>query len=228
MGVQQDAHELLCLLINSMGAESQVWGGGGWEEACVGQLCSSTTCNNCKNTTTKEEEFKFLSLEIPVGRQKIVLGDCWSEFFKEEVLWSTDGWKCGCCGSGTFATKRFSLTDEPALLVIHLKRFDGSTGRMVKRAEPVAVPLQFEPLATKFHLRGLVRHHRKTLSSGHYTAEVKEGEEWWRYDDQSVSQTTRGNLWESRDAYLLFYERMKEQNEEVQRMGEAMEKENRT
>ena len=109
--------------------------------------------------------------------------------FKEEVLLNTDGWKCGCWNmKGTFTTESFSLTEEPTLLIIHLKRFDGSTRRMIKRAEPVAVPLQFEQMASKFHLRGLVRHHGQTLSRGHYTAEVKEDEEWWVY------------------AYLLFYE----------------------
>ena len=78
---------------------------------------------------------------------------------------------------------------------------------MTKSDDLLAIPLQFEPMATKFHLRGLVRHHGPTLLKGHYTAEVKEGGEWWRFDDQSVTHASRGDMWESRDAYLLFYEK---------------------
>ena len=113
-------------------------------------------------------------------------------------------WQCGNSGQGERANKTYKFR-EPSLLIVHLKRFVVSSGRMLKRTEPVVVPLQIEPMATSFQLRGLVRHHGQSLSSGHYTAEVQEGDRWWIYNDRSVSNTTRDRDRESREAYLLFF-----------------------
>ena len=206
MDIQQDAQELMQILLDSLGQESQSWGGSGWEAASKGQLCSVISCDKCQHTSSSYEDFNILSLEIPVGRPKLSVMDCWREFCKEEQLSMEDNrWQCGNCGQGERATKRYKLFREPSLLIVHLKRFVVSSGRMLKRTEPVVVPLQIEPMATSFQLRGLVRHHGQSLSSGHYTAEVQEGDRWWIYNDRSVSNTTRDRDRESREAYLLFF-----------------------
>ena len=210
--IQQDAHELLMMMLNSMNAEAQAWGSGGWEVSCLGELSSSLTCNECGGTSIKTEESRVVSLEIPEGKPKLSVMDCWKSFFSEERLLSKDGWKCGQveygrCHGGTFATKQFRMTTEPPLLIIHLKRFKtASSGRSHKCSNPVVVPLKLT-LSSQYSLCGMVRHHGKSLASGHYTAEVGGGggSSWWRCDDRSVYRTERKHDRESEDAYLLFY-----------------------
>ena len=108
------------------------------------------------------------------------------------------------------ATKKMSLCKEPSLLILHLKRFVNSNSRILKRSDAVIIPRQIEPMATNYHLRGLVHHHGQTLSNGHYTAEVEFGGKWFRCDDESIAMAARTTDRESRDAYLLFYTRGEE------------------
>ena len=114
------------------------------------------------------------------------------------------GWVCGVCG-GTVATKRLSVSKEPLLLVLHLKRFFNVNNRLQKRSDPVIITRHIEPMTAKYKLCGLVHHHGQTLSNGHYTAEVEIDGEWMVCDDLSVSKTTRTRDRMSREAYLLFY-----------------------
>ena len=47
--VQQDAHEFVLMMLESMSRESRTWGGVGWEGACKGQLSSTVKCGSCDN-----------------------------------------------------------------------------------------------------------------------------------------------------------------------------------
>ena len=206
--IQQDAHELLLLLRDSMAIESQAWGGSGWELSCQGKLCSTLICNNCKHTSPTNEDSHVISLEIPDGRPNLTVMDCWKSFFSEECLLGKDGWSCGECKTSTFATKQFKMSEEPSLLVIHLKRFSTQRGRLHKCEDPVTIPLKITLTKSQYELRGLVRHHGQSIARGHYTAEIHESSSgWWRCDDKSVSKTTRERDRASRDAYLLFYKK---------------------
>ena len=205
MAVQQDAHELVMMMLESMGSESGTWGGTGWESDSKGQLRSSVSCLRCQHMSSSYDDFHILSLEVPVGRQRLSVLDCLNEFCKEECMTLADhGWVCGVCG-GTVATKRLSVSKEPLLLVLHLKRFFNVNNRLQKRSDPVIITRHIEPMTAKYKLCGLVHHHGQTLSNGHYTAEVEIDGEWMVCDDLSVSKTTRTRDRMSREAYLLFY-----------------------
>ena len=212
--VQQDAHELMVMLFNSMGTEAQAWGSGGWEMSCLGQLTSTLICNECKETSTRTDDSGVVSLEIPDGKPSVSVMDCWKSFFSEERLLSEDGWTCTRCLGGSFATKQLRMTTEPPLLIIHLKRFKTtSSGRSYKCSDPVVIPLKL-PLSSQYSLYGMVRHHGTSVASGHYTAEVAGGggSRWWRCNDRSVYKTVRECDRESRDAYILFYKRHRQED----------------
>ena len=182
------------------------WGGSGWETACCGQLCSTTKCNQCGYTSRSDEKSAILSLGIPKssrGPNTSVI-DCLRKFFIEEDIAGKDGWKCGKCGNGE-GMRQVKMTDQPSLLIVHLKRFKVERGRLRKCVDPISIPLKLKIEKATFNLVGLVHHHGQTLAGGHYTAEVRETSGWWRYDDRSVSRTTRERDRESADAYLLFY-----------------------
>ena len=209
--VQQDAHELAMMLLESLSAEhAQDWGGKGWEDSTLGELCSTTTCTVCKTSSKKKETFNILSLEMSPGSEVESITECLMEFEKEESLLKEEGegWNCPTCGRCESAVKQLVVQREPKDLILHLKRFGFKSGGR-KLSKEILVQLSIELRATKYKLRGIVHHSGKTLLSGHYIAEVRNGNEWSIYDDQSVSATVRSVDRPSHDAYMLFYSVMK-------------------
>lgn len=66
------------------------------------------------------------------------------------------------------------------------------------------------PTKTKvpeYDLMATVSHHGKVLSSGHYTADVRQPDlKWLRFDDTQVSVVPQARVLDDRAAYLLFYQ----------------------
>ena len=60
----------------------------------------------------------------------------------------------------------------------------------------------------QYSLRASVSHHGKTLTVGHYTADVCQRDgSWLRFDDNAVYQVPLNKvLGEASTVYLLFYE----------------------
>ncbi len=88
----------------------------------------------------------------------------------------------------TFAIKQYLICDLPAVLTIHLKRFQNHGYRIEKSNKHVEFPLELDlskhvsqmcvnsgrPNKPIYSLYGIVEHSGK-LNSGHYTAYVKLG-----------------------------------------------------
>ena len=111
-------------------------------------------------------------------------------------------------GPGNTATKQVSIETLPQVLILHLKRFQydnaGGTQKIYKK---VGYPLDLEiPKEVfpqhkrgglvshsgfpKYRLIGVVYHHGKNASGGHYTVDVRrqEGREWIRLDDTIIKR----------------------------------------
>ncbi|OMP88683.1 putative ubiquitin carboxyl-terminal hydrolase 3 [Diplodia seriata] len=106
-------------------------------------------------------------------------------------------------GPNASATKQVFIETLPPVLILHLKRFQyDNTGGTQKIWKKVGYPLDLEipkevfpqhmrpGLAVKggepkYRLTGVVYHHGKTASGGHYTVDVRrqDGREWIRMDD---------------------------------------------
>ena len=109
-------------------------------------------------------------------------------------------------GPGSNATKQIFIETLPHVLILHLKRFQyDSNGGTQKIWRKVGYPLDLEiPKEAfpqhkrggliaqgglpKYQLIGIVYHHGKNASGGHYTVDVRrqEGREWIRIDDTVV------------------------------------------
>lgn len=109
-------------------------------------------------------------------------------------------------GPGTTGTKQVSIETLPQVLILHLKRFQyDSSGGTQKIWKKVGYPLDLEipkevfpPYKRgglsvhgglpKYRLIGVVYHHGKNASGGHYTVDVRrqEGREWIRLDDTVI------------------------------------------
>lgn len=109
-------------------------------------------------------------------------------------------------GPGTTATKQVFIETLPDVLILHLKRFQyDNTGGTQKIWKKIGYPLELEipkevfppykrgGLAVRgglprYQLIGVVYHHGKNASGGHYTVDVRrqEGREWIRLDDTVI------------------------------------------
>lgn len=109
-------------------------------------------------------------------------------------------------GSDVTATKQVFLETLPPVLILHLKRFQyDNTGGTQKIWKKVGYPLELEiPKEVfpphkrggivahgglpRYSLIGVVYHHGKNASGGHYTVDVRrqEGREWIRLDDTII------------------------------------------
>lgn len=109
-------------------------------------------------------------------------------------------------GPNASATKQVFIETLPPVLILHLKRFQyDNTGGTQKIWKKVGYPLDLEipkevfpqhmrpGLAVKggepkYRLTGVVYHHGKTASGGHYTVDVRrqDGREWIRMDDTTL------------------------------------------
>ncbi|KAK4188022.1 hypothetical protein QBC35DRAFT_212838 [Podospora australis] len=108
------------------------------------------------------------------------------------------------------ATKQIFIESVPPVLILHLKRFQFDAegfGGTVKIWKKVGYPLEFEfpqevlsrtkrangvsadgSGAPRYRLTGVVYHHGKNASGGHYTVDVRrqDGKEWIRIDDTII------------------------------------------
>lgn len=109
-------------------------------------------------------------------------------------------------GSDAKATKQVFIETLPPVLILHLKRFQyDNAGGTQKIWKKVGYPLELEiPKEVfpphkrgglvahgglpKYRLIGVVYHHGKNASGGHYTVDVRrqEGREWIRLDDTII------------------------------------------
>lgn len=110
-------------------------------------------------------------------------------------------------GQQARATKQVFIETLPPVLILHLKRFhyDNTTKRAEKIWKQVGYPLELEipkevfPTSArnrysahgglpKYRLTGVIYHHGKYASGGHYTVDIRrqDGNEWIRLDDTVI------------------------------------------
>ncbi|KAK3987921.1 ubiquitin carboxyl-terminal hydrolase [Cladorrhinum sp. PSN332] len=152
----------------------------------------------------------------------ISLNDCLDEFQKEEILSEQDTWYCPRCKAHQRASKKFDLWKTPDILVVHLKRFSSSGFRRDKLDTLVDFPVEGLDLSPrvidkedgKQEIYDLIAvdDHWGGLGGGHYTAYAKNfnDDQWYEYNDTSVSKTQDPQKVVSSAAYLLFYRRRSE------------------
>lgn len=190
---QEDAHEYLRQLLDCMHEEVlkanhlKTSDGKPAETTFVsrifgGYLCNTLTCSQCGYASKTFNHFLDLSLEIRQGIQS--LQGAIEGFTKPEQLSHGNEWTCDGCKRKVKATKQMTISEAPAVLVVHLKRFAFGGGFSLfsqgnaKITKHIQFPLAFSlPCGGKskkdYELSGVVVHHGSTTHSGHYIAYVK-------------------------------------------------------
>jgi len=159
----------------------------------------------------KEEEEK----ENKEDNNNPNLVDCLKYFCQEEQLKKGNDWYCSKCKEHVLANKKIEIYYLPKLLIICFKRFIKESYRWEKNEEYIEFPI------SNFDMKDLiigpdkdhsvydlfaVSQHYGSTGFGHYTAVCKNGNDWFNYDDSSVSKTSAQSALSSA-AYVLFYRR---------------------
>ena len=90
------------------------------QEYFMGKLVNVVTCLTCEHTTTREETFNNLSLDI---EQNSSLIHCINRYSVRELLNRDNKLMCDSCLTRQVGTKELQVSQYPKLLLVHLKRF---------------------------------------------------------------------------------------------------------
>ena len=118
-----------------------------------GQYRSVVQCTVCGKRSTAFDTFMYLSLPIPKASRP-TLFDCFQLYCNPEYI----EWNCPACKTTRKATKKLDVWRWPKYLIIHLKRFEFTTGfTRVKIQSKVDFPM-FLLTDTRWKV-GHLRHH---------------------------------------------------------------------
>lgn len=166
-----------------------------------GKLRSELRIQGLKNSVTLEP---YQPLQLDIQSPSISnITDALKGLTRSETLHGDFG---SPRGPGATATKQVFIETLPPVLILHLKRFQyDNAGGTQKIWKKVGYPLDLEipkeafpphkrgGLAIhgglpKYRLIGVVYHHGKNASGGHYTVDVRrqDGREWIRLDDTII------------------------------------------
>ncbi|KAL8771784.1 MAG: hypothetical protein Q9194_004798 [Teloschistes cf. exilis] len=166
-----------------------------------GKLRSELRVPGMKNSVTLEP---YQPLQLDIGASHVNnINDALRALTRSETL---HGDFSSPRGPGVAATKQVTIETLPQILILHLKRFQyDNAGGTQKIWKKVGYPLDLEiPKEVfpqhkrggmmahgglpKYRLIGVVYHHGKSASGGHYTVDVRrqDGKEWIRLDDTVI------------------------------------------
>ena len=239
---QEDAHELLRLTLDAMDRSCLVncgrppVGGGSLDPAnparampptvvervFQGRFRNRVTCGGCGRDSDAHDPFLDVSLELARGVGSV--DEAFDAFVAEETLEGENAYECERCGGLRPATKRLTVHEAPAVLVVHLKRFDHWGGKIDARvafSDVVTLRGRMSDDAEEserppvYRLYAAIVHAGGSVDGGHYYAyarRIEAGEgaddegEWYAMDDSSVRRASLAEVREEQ-AYVLFYER---------------------
>lgn len=203
LGRQEDAHELLRVLVNRMGPKDF------YESVFGGTLKSKVKCKKCGYESDTFEPFLDLSLNV-TGSE---ITKCLENFFREEHLGGSNKYKCERCKTIVAASKQYFIKEPPLVLTLHLKRFNNfgqKDNRPIRYPEKLNLSkfLIFEE-STEYELYSVAVHVGHSCRSGHYFAFVKGPNDlWYDINDCSVSQASTSKVLNHNSAYILFYKKV--------------------
>ncbi|EAY23747.1 Clan CA, family C19, ubiquitin hydrolase-like cysteine peptidase [Trichomonas vaginalis G3] len=190
---------------------------------CLTRRCVDVIVN--PSWMTKESGFKWSlfipsrikEFEEPVEEKSIDLEKCLDLFSEELVLDEENKWFCPKCREFVQASKKMDIWTSPEILIIHLKRFAQISGFLTKNETEVQYPDELDMSqriigphngSCKYKLIAVSEHHG-ILGSGHYTAHAMVGNQWYLFNDSSVSKCLR-DMAHTKAAYVLFYAKIHE------------------
>jgi ubiquitin carboxyl-terminal hydrolase 9/13 len=190
-------------------------------ELFEGTMSSEIKCLTCQKTSSREEA--YLDLSVDLGLYSSVTS-CLLKFSEEEMLNERNKFHCDSCNGLQEAEKRMKIKKTPKILALHLKRFTYTEDlqRLQKLHHRVAYPyyLRLSNLTDEsedqdklYELYAVVVHIGMSPYQGHYVSIIKtQSSGWLLFDDENVEPVDKtfvrsffGSEQGLACAYVLFY-----------------------
>jgi hypothetical protein len=153
-------------------------------------------------------------------KKKLNLDELLTNFNQIEKLSKDNEWYCPKCKKLQLADKKMEIYSISEIVIIHLKRFRNNR----KIENLVEFPIEgldltkYLPKTKEKYVYDLfaVANHTGGLHGGHYYAYCKNAKdgEWYEFNDSHVSKIEKKKVC-SDTAYVLFYNRKREENEKI-------------
>ncbi|KAL4474162.1 hypothetical protein ABPG72_002887 [Tetrahymena utriculariae] len=215
LGRQDDSHELLRLLLESMQksaldfkpkVDQKIEESTPIYKIFAGKLKSQVECSICSYRSENIETYYDLSLECKESVQKSL-----DFFFKKEKLEGNNKYRCSKCKKLVEAQKGYIIHQLPNVLTLQIKRFNNLMMKINTHTQFTAEidVSKYVQQANKkpeiYDLYGVLIHIGGGLHFGHYYCFVKNSNDmWYCMNDSSVSQRSFQEVSKERP-YLLFY-----------------------
>ncbi|KAK0545084.1 ubiquitin-specific protease doa4 [Tilletia horrida] len=206
-----------------------------WFQGQFRNKMTCLTCGKT-STTYNAFMYLSLPLPSGRGYSRVSLFECLDAFVRQEVLDKADAWFCPQCKKPRRATKKLSISRLPSILLIHLKRFSFKgpftdkiethvtfphqeldlgrymptplppNSKEVVAAAQAGIPISKSQQPPYIYDLFGVTHHFGNLTSGHYTASIRNVGEWWYCDDSKISKGDERQI-NSNSPYVLWFRR---------------------
>lgn len=158
----------------------------------------------------------FFTIHLPIPPKRIIsLIDCFDAYTCDEYLTGDNQWLNSKTKKKQDVCKNIVFFSFPDILVIDLKRFDNHL-----RKSNVLVDFPLEDLDLSKYVIGYnkdsyhydlygICNHSGSVMGGHYTAYVrnKDSNQWYHYNDSSVTIVKEPAKMKTSKAYCLFYKK---------------------
>lgn len=169
------------------------------------------TYKGCGRRSCKLDPITHMSVAYPTGPAATLERAIAQAQQPEDLLRSPCPPAEGGCGKD-LRRKTLTVDTWPECLVVQLKRWRlGACGvRHIKDSRPIGFSEAMPLGGHLYHLASVICHsgiYGATIKaqSGHYWCYIKVEEQWWKCDDQRVSQCTWATVLKDQ-AYIFFYE----------------------
>jgi ubiquitin carboxyl-terminal hydrolase 36/42 len=183
-------------------------------DSFFGQTQNITTCMNCNKISSENYE-AWTKMEVAIpgsaihGARAPNLLECIDHTYSEEII---DDWKCESCSVRSSCKKTHRLTRLPTNIVIVLKRFTNSGGKVtggilwdldhLDLERFYSFPNTFGTPRAVYKTYAVIEHHGR-LAGGHYFMRARQGATWYEYNDSSVREIPKESI-VTDNSYIIF------------------------
>lgn len=167
-----------------------------------GQTKLGINCLGCRKTSDSFEEFNTINLNVPKETKSVcqLLVKYLGNLLHADP---SNLYFCDTCKGPQISQHKQSIIILPKILIIVLKRYT-SSGIKIKSEVILDRQLHIKEDTVKVYNLVSVINHQGNLFDGHYTSNVLINDEWYLFDDESISKVKVFN-YSNPDAYILFY-----------------------
>lgn len=162
---------------------------------------TSIKCKMLNCLTYKYNNSKSLKIIMEIENNFTDLDDCYRLFKKSEKLDSDNMIYCEKCKKNTICSRKAEIINWPNNLLIVLKRFNYKKGKLSKNNNIINVPFEWRK---GYKLKGIV-FHSGSLHGGHYVYIGFKNNNWYLYDDNSVSMINERVLENFKNKGYIYY-----------------------